>query len=270
MTGVLGRSVESIAGVLRDVFAAERVASRDGFLQNRDPRVTLVSITGLALAVMFTRSLAVTTLFAVLTVLLAHLSAVSLFRLGRRAAVVPLASAVVVLPQAVLIPGEPVLSGFGVVVTDAGLVYVLRFGLRVGTGVALLSLLVLTTPFSAVVAAMRDLRVPVTVVWVIAVAYRFLFLFFDELQRLVIARNSRTTGRSSVRGGWRDAKRLAGTFLLRAIDRGQRVGQGMRARGGARPPSPYSRSRHLDRADYALLSLALVAVVGSGVLQWSP
>ena len=92
--------------------------------------------------------------------------------------------------------------------------------------------------------------------------------FFDELQRLVIARNSRTTGRSNLPGGWRDARRLAGTFLLRTLDRGERVGRGMRARGGDRPPSPYSRSRTVDRGDYALVALAVVAVVGSGVVRW--
>jgi Zn-dependent alcohol dehydrogenase len=53
------------------------------------------------------------------------------------------------------------------------------------------------------------------------------FLFFDELQRLVLARNSRMTGRSSVRGGWRDARRIAGTFLLRTLGRGERLGRAL-------------------------------------------
>ena len=268
MTGVVGRSVESITGALRAFFAAERVAAADGFLQRRDPRVTLCSVAGLALAVMITRTLAATLCFAILTAILARLSHVPLRRLVARSAVVPLASAVIVLPQLVLFPGDPLLQAFGLTVTDAGVVYVLQFTLRVGVGVALLSLLVMTTTFSAVVAAMRQLRVPVALVWVVAVTYRYLFLFFDELQRLVLARNSRMTGRSTLRDGWRDAKRLAGTFLLRALDRGERVGRGMRARGGARAPSPYGRSRTVDAGDYALLALALVAIVASGVVRW--
>lgn len=268
MTGVVGGSVESITGAFRTVFTAEQVAASDGFLQRRDPRVTLCSIAGLALAVMITRSLVVTIGFAGLTMVLARFSAVSLRRLVARAGVVTVASAIIVLPQMVLLPGDPLFQAFGLVITDAGLSYVVRFTLRVGTGVALLSLLVMTTPFSTVVAAMRELRVPVTIVWVVAITYRFLFLFFDELQRLVIARNSRTTGRTTISGGWRDAKHIAGTFMLRTLDRGQRVGRGMRARGGARPPSPYSHSGQIDRMDYALVLLAITALVGSGVLQW--
>lgn len=268
MTGVVGRSVESITGALRTVFTAEQVASSDGLLQRRDPRVSLCSVGALALAVMLTRTLAVVLCFGVVTILLARLSAVPLRQLLARSAVIPLVSAVIVLPQAVLLPGDALVQAFGLSVTDGGVAYVVLFTLRVGVGVALLSLLVMTTPFSAVIAAMRELRVPVALVWVIAVTYRYLFLFFDELQRLVLARNSRTTGQSSLRGGWRDAKRLAGTFLLRTLDRGERVGRGMRARGGARPPSPYSRSRTVDRGDYALVALAVVAVAGSGVVRW--
>ena len=268
MTGVVGRSVESITGALRTVFTAEQVASSDGFLQRRDPRVSLCSVGALALAVMLTRTLAVVLCFGVVTILLARLSAVLLRQLLARSAVVPLVSAGIILPQAVLLPGDALVQAFGLSVTDGGVAYVVLFTLRVGVGVALLSLLVMTTPFSAVIAAMRELRIPVALVWVIAVTYRYLFLFFDELQRLVLARNSRTTGQSSLRGGWRDAKRLAGTFLLRTLDRGERVGRGMRARGGARPPSPYSRSRTVDRGDYALVALAVVAVAGSGVVRW--
>jgi len=269
VTGILGRSAESVAVALRGVFAAERVAARDGFLQRRDPRVSLCSITGLALAVVIARTLPVTVAIGLVTVALARLSAVPLWRLVARSAVVTLASAVVVLPQVVLLPGEPVARGLGLAVTDAGVAYVLTFTARVGVGVALLSLLALTTPFSAIVAALRALRVPVALVWVVAVTYRYLFLFFAELRRLVLARNSRTAGGSTARDGWRDARRIAGAFLLRALDRGERVGRGMRARGGARPPSPYERSRALDRHDYALAALAVAVVVGSGVVRWT-
>lgn len=268
MTGVVGRSVESITSALRSVFTAEQVAATDGLLQRRDPRVSLCSIAGLALAVMITRTLAVTLFFGVVTILLAWLSAVPLRRLFARSSVVPLMSAFIVLPQAVLLPGDPLVQAFGLAVTDTGVAYIILFTLRVGVGIALLSLIVMTTPFSAVVAAMRELRVPVALVWVVAVTYRYLFLFFDELQRLVLARNSRTTGHSSLRGRWRNAKQLAGTFLLRTLDRGERVGRGMRARGGARPPSPYGQSRTVDRGDYMLVALAVVAVVGSGVIRW--
>jgi cobalt/nickel transport system permease protein len=189
--------------------------------------------------------------------------------LAARSAVVPLISALIVLPQTIIMPGETLLSFTGVTITVAGVEYVILFTLRVGVGIGLLSLIVLTTPFSAVIAAMRSLHIPVALVWVIAITYRYLFLFFDELQRLVLARNSRTTGRTRLRGAWRDAHRLVGSFLLRTLNRGERVGRGMRARGGAHAPSPYGRLQQIDTYDYALLTISGVAVIITGVIRWS-
>ncbi|WP_273837435.1 cobalt ECF transporter T component CbiQ [Halococcus sp. PRR34] len=268
MTGELANSTETVSSALRDFFAAERIEAEDGFLQTRDPRVAVLSVAGLALAVMLTRTLPVVVSLGGVAVVLAWRSSVPLRRLLARSLVVPLTSAVIVLPQAVLLPGETLVGVAGFAVTDAGVAYVLLFTLRVGVGVGLLSLLVLTTPFSVVVAAMRDLRVPVAIVWVTAITYRYLFVFFDELRRLILARNSRTAGEASVHRGWRDARGIAGTFLLRTLDRGERVGRGMRARGGARPPSPYGRSRALEGGDYVLLAVALLAIAGSGVVRW--
>jgi cobalt/nickel transport system permease protein len=269
VSGAVAASLAGLAGALRRFFAAGDAAEADGLLQRRDPRVAVLAVTGFAAAVVLARQPAVTLALAAVTLVLAWLSAVSLRRLVARSAAVVLVSALVVLPQAVLLPGETLVRVGGLAVTDAGVVYVAWFTLRVGVGVGLLSVLVLTTPFSAVVAGLRGLGVPAALVWVLAVTYRYLFLLFDELRRLLLARNSRTRA-TGLRAGWRDARRLAGTFLLRALDRGERVGRGMRARGGARPPSPYRRTTELDRGDLLLLAAAAGAVVCAGVLRWAP
>jgi cobalt/nickel transport system permease protein len=268
MTGTLAATAEGVTELLRDFFVAERIADADGYLQRREPRVKLLGITGLVVATMLTRTPAMLALFAGVVACLALVSAVPLSRLLKRSAVVPLATVVVVAPQVVLQPGPALAEFAGVTVTATGVAYVLTFTLRVGVAVSLLSLLVLTTPFAAVVAAARGLGVPTPIVWVLAVTYRYLFLFFDELRRLLLARNSRTVGGDGLRAEWRDGRRLAGTFLLRTLERGERVGRGMRARGGARPPSPYARSRALNAGDYALVGLTLSAIVASTVVRW--
>lgn len=268
MTGAVAGSAERVASVLREFFVVERTAAADGFLQTREPRVKLLCITGLVVATMLTRSAAVLLALVGVVGVLATVSSVPIRRLLSRATVVPAATLLIVAPQLVLMSGESLVGAFGLTVTKAGVAYVLLFTLRVSVGVALISLLVLTTPFSSVVAAIRGLGVPTPLVWVIAVTYRYLFLFFDELRRLLLARNSRTTGRDGLRAEWYDARRLAGMFLLRALERGERVGRGMRARGGARPPSPYERSQTLDLGDYGLIILSVMAITTSVVIRW--
>lgn len=268
MTGALARTAEGITELLRDFFVAERIAAAEGFLQTRDPRVTVLALTGLVVATMLTRSPVVLGLFASIVVVLAVVSTVPLGRLAKRSAVVPLATALIVAPQLMLQPGPALVNVAGLTVTSTGVQYVLVFTFRVTVAVATLSLLVLTTPFSAVVAAARGLGVPIALVWVLSVTYRYLFLFFDELSRLLIARNSRTSRSDGIRAEWRDGRRLVGTFLLRALERGERVGRGMRARGGARAPSPYAHSKAVDGGDYALAVLSIVAVATSVVVRW--
>lgn len=268
MTGRVAGSAERVTAFLRDFFVAERTARGEGFLQSREPRTKVIAIVTLLVGAMLTRSVIVLVGVLALTALLARLSAVPLRRLAARSAPIPLASMLVVAPQAVLIPGDPVAGAFGLTVTAEGLAYVGLFTLRVAAGVSLLSTLVLTTPFASVVAAMRRLRVPVALVWVIAVTYRYLFLFFDELRRLILARNSRTTGGDGLRGEWRDARRLSGTFLLRALDRGERVGRGMRARGGSTEPTPYEQGTRLDLGDYALATTAALVVGVAAIVRW--
>lgn len=268
MTGSVARSTERVVEVLRGFFITDQVAKRDGFLQSRDPRVTVLAIAGFALAVVIARSFLVLVGLALLTGFIAWRSAVPFKALIARSAIVPLFSAMIVLPQAVLLAGDPIAGVGGVTVTNTGVLYVIQFTLRVGLGVALLALLVTTTRVSAILAALRALHVPATVVWVMAITYRYLFLFFEELRRLLYARNSRANPTTSLRAGWTDGRRLAGTFLLRTLDRGVRVGRGMRARGGARAPTPYAKTESLDRYDYGLIIVAAVAIVGSGVVRW--
>jgi cobalt/nickel transport system permease protein len=155
-----------------------------------------------------------------------------------------------------------------VTVSADGLVYVATFTLRVWTCVALLALVVLTTRFSEIVAALGRLGVPATVVWLLVVTYRYLFLFLSELRRLLLARESRTVGRRRRRDAWTDAGRLAGTFLLRTVARGERVHRGMCARGGARPPSPYRRAGAAGPADVAFVATGLLLALAAGVGRW--
>lgn len=260
----------TVTELLRSFFVAERTATRDGFLQRLQPRATLLGTVSLLVAVVVSRHPLAVLALAAVPPALALASSVSLRRLVARSAPVPLASAVVVLPQAVLLPGPVVFEAVGLAVSVDGLVYVVTFTVRVWTGVALLALVVLTTPFSEIVGALRRLRLPATVVWLLVITYRYLFLFFSELRRLLLARESRTVGRRGWRGAWRDAGRLSGSFLLRTIERGESVHRGMRARGGARPPSPYRRGGAWGLAEYCFVASAVVIAVAAGVVRWFP
>jgi len=265
---MLCHAATTITGVLRSFFVAEQTAARDGFLQSRQPLATLLGTAALLVGVVVSRDPLVVAALAPVPLALALASSVSLRQVAARTVPVAFASLVVVAPQAFLFPGRSLVEVAGFAVTADGLSYVVTFTLRVWTGVSLLAVLVLTTPFADVVAALRRLRVPVALVWVLVLTYRYLFLFFSELRRLLRAREGRTVGARGLRQRWRELGQLSGTFLIRTLERGERVHRGMRARGGARPPSPYDRTGETGPTDVLFVASAVAVAISAGVIRW--
>lgn len=269
MAGVILHSAASITGLLRSFFVAERTAELDGVLQRLRAREKLLGVAALVAATVVSREVTVLLALAAVPIALASLSSVPLRRLLVRSAIVPLVSVVVVLPQAFLMPGPALTTVLGFPLSSTGSIYVVAFAVRVWTAVALLALIVLTTPFSSVLAGLRELCVPTVFVWTLAITYRYLFLLVSELDRLSMARRSRGFRGRDLRGSWRDLGRLAGTFLLRTIERGERVHRGMVSRGGSQPPSPYPSAGTVGRAEVAFVAFGVAVFVGAGVVRWA-
>jgi cobalt/nickel transport system permease protein len=90
--------------------------------------------------------------------------------------------------------------------------------------------LVNVTPFPKLLAALRRLGVPPTLVATLQFMYRYLHVLTEELDRMVLARRARTFRRA---GGldWGLLTGLIGVLFLRAFERGERVHAAMLARG---------------------------------------
>jgi len=267
---VLDRTVAEVSSQAQSFLLSTRTPERAGFLQAVDPAVKLLGIVAVLVTAVVTDDLAVLCGLATVPLAFALSSRLPLGTLVKRVALPVTAAAVVVAPQALLQPGPAVLA-LGTVpvagplaLTAPGLHYVAAFVVRVGTCVALLSVLLLTTRFSALLAALRRLRVPSLAITLLAITYRSLLLFFRELERMTHARRSRTFGDQSLGDAWRATGSFLGTFLLRSLERGERVQRAARARGGTRM-TPYDRSASLGLAD-AAFALAVVTVVGTRVI----
>lgn len=120
-------------------------------------------------------------------------------------------------------------------------------------------LLAATTGFVELLAAMRQLHLPKVLVAIMSLMWRYLFLLREEAQRMLAARASRSVRpperihqpplawRAHITGG------MAGSLLLRSIERSERVYAAMLARGynGELPGGP---ARQLQKRDWLLLS----------------
>ena len=112
-----------------------------------------------------------------------------------------------------------------------GLFMGLNAGLRVATDVSWAGLLMITTPFRDLLAALRWYKVPEILVDTLSYIYRYVFLLYDEFAAM---RNS-----AKVRGGFSDMRssfstsgQIAAKVFLRSYDRAERVWLAIQARGG--------------------------------------
>ncbi|OGH56430.1 MAG: cobalt ECF transporter T component CbiQ [Candidatus Lindowbacteria bacterium RIFCSPLOWO2_12_FULL_62_27] len=102
---------------------------------------------------------------------------------------------------------------------------------RVACDMAWMAALFLTTPFTEQIAVLRKIRVPGVLVDTLAFMYRYVFLLWDEFDRMWTAAKAR--GGMSNRARRIDTtSRLAAQIFLQAYDRAERIDLSIRARGG--------------------------------------
>jgi len=104
--------------------------------------------------------------------------------------------------------------------------------LRVLADTAWSGLLVLTTPFTEILAALRWFRMPPLVVETLGFMYRYIFLLWEEFSAMRIAARARG-GLLGRRREWRTTGAITAQVFMRAYDRAERIQEAMRSRGGA-------------------------------------
>jgi cobalt/nickel transport system permease protein len=87
-----------------------------------------------------------------------------------------------------------------------------------------------TTPFTGLLDMFRRWRVPVLLVTLLALMYRYLFVFVDELESMRRARLSRSFS-AKRRGIWRIYATMVAQLFIRSVERAERIYAAMCARG---------------------------------------
>ena len=265
------------------IHALDAYRHRASLVHDLDGRVKL------ALAVLFIVSTALTPdgawlAYALLTALVLGVIVASRLGVGfvqRRAAVaLPFALAAVTVVFSV--PGRPLLAarilGRQLALTDAGLIRFVSILLKSWLSVQVAVVLTASTPFPALLQAMRSLRVPRVLVTIAGFTYRYLFVIGDEALRLMRARAARSSVLSLSKGGvargrgganvfWRARVTggMVGSLFLRSLERSERIYDAMLARGydgevrSLRPP--VLRPRDVVVALPIILALAAIQVL---------
>ncbi len=112
-----------------------------------------------------------------------------------------------------------------------GVLQGLNAAVRVAADCGWMAALFLTTPFTEMLSSLRRIRVPGILVDTLSFMYRYVFLLWDEFERMWTA--ARARGGMSTRGRKIDTvSRMAAQIFLQAYDRAERIDISIRARGG--------------------------------------
>jgi cobalt ECF transporter T component CbiQ len=231
--GVIERTLGDITHTLEQSLFAEEIARRRGLLQSLDPRVKVVSIILLLIAVSLSRSLAVIAGLYLVTLALAWRSSVPMgFFVKRVWLFMPFFTGIIALPAFFLTPGPALVQlPWGWVITRPGATTALFLLLRVSTSVSLTVLMVLTTPWNSVLKALGVLHVPDVFVLILGMTFRYIYLLLHTTNDMLLSRQSRIVGPLSGADERRLIAASAGTLLSKSLHLSGEVYLAMQSRG---------------------------------------
>jgi cobalt ECF transporter T component CbiQ len=262
------RSLQSFIRALGRALESEELSKLDGLLQRLDPRVKVIGLPTLIVAAAVSHRLAVIAAIFIIGVVLAMLSQIPLRTLAARIWMAVLVfTGVIALPAIFITPGQIIyrLPLLGWTLTAQGGHSALFLIGRTETAATLSLLLVLTTPWSHVLKALRSLRVPAALIVIFGMTYRYIFLLLATARDLFESRQSRTVGSLPGRERRRIAAATAGALMGKSFQLSHEVYLAMQSRG-------FSGEAHvlsdftMKRRDYA--GLAVLLALSATAFWW--
>ncbi len=136
-------------------------------------------------------------------------------------------------PALFLVPGQAiyVLPLWSWTVTTQGLRAAIHLIMRAETAATFSVLLVLCTPWTNLLKALRVLRLPVVLVVILGMTYRYIFLLLRNAHDMFTSRKSRMVGRLDGPEQRRAATACAGVLMSKTLQLSGDVYLAMRSRG---------------------------------------
>jgi len=232
--GFVERTIRGLSQAMERALYAEELARADGLLQRLDPRVKVVGLLALLVAAALARSIVVILGLFGVALALAVLSRVPLRTLATRVWTGALLfTGSLALPAIFITPGQVIyrLPLLGWPITAQGLGAAAYLITRVETATTFSMLLILCTPWTHVLKALRVLHVPVVFVVILGMTYRYIFLMLQSARDMFESRQSRMVGTLAGADRRRLASASVGVLLSKSLQLSNDVYMAMLSRG---------------------------------------
>jgi cobalt/nickel transport system permease protein len=245
----IGKTLSGIFNFLEETIVSESYARQKGLLQSLDPRVKLISIIALIVAVTMVTDWRLMFFVYVLTLLFAFVSRIGVwFFIKRVWLFIPIFTGIIALPMVfnVFFPGDSLVTLFTlgagakigpialpetIAITRQGTMGAISFTLRVATCVSSAVLLFLTTPRDVLFKSLRSVGVPKVYVLTLDMCYRYIFLLTDMVKSFYTAKKSRTIKNLPLLDEQKWVGGRIGFTLVKSLDMAEKVHGAMVSRG---------------------------------------
>jgi cobalt ECF transporter T component CbiQ len=267
--GFVRRAIGQVLEAETWALEAASDSERRGLLQRLDPRVKVVSAALLLVGAAASHSVAaIAAVFATVT-FFGVLSSLTFRSMALRVWIpVLLFTLVIGSPAVFTTPGTTSLTipGTSFTVTEQGVRTALLLVARVLTAGTIAYVLVVSTSWPRVLAALRRLHVPAPAVALLAMTYRYIFLLTGAAHDMLQSRESRAVGRMSRSTQRSVASAMMGSLMLRSLALSNDVHRAMQSRGfrGSFDSLETFRARGRDLLALAFAFSATIVTIWSG------
>lgn len=245
----VGKTLSGIFNFLEETIVSEGFARKNGLLQSLDPRVKLISIVALIVAVTMVTDWRLMLLVYALTLVFASASRIGIwFFIKRVWLFIPIFTGIIALPMIfnVFFPGDSLVTLFTlgpgvklgpfalpetIAITRQGTMGAISFTLRVATCVSAAVLLFLTTPRDRLFKSLRSIGTPKVYVLTLDMCYRYIFLLTDMVKSFYTAKKSRTIKSLPLLEEQKWVGGRIGFTLVKSLDMAEKVHGAMVSRG---------------------------------------
>jgi len=246
----------------------ECAAHDNGLASQIDPRVKVVSVFLFSCLVAVSSRFVVLGIALVLAVFAVALAKVPVKDATKRLLAVNVFVLFLWLFLPFSVPGKPVATIAGLVITLEGVAYAARITIK--SNVIMLGLIVLvhSTSILTLGQALHELKIPKKIVHLFFFTYRYIHVIHREYIRLLNAMKVRGFSPGTNMHTYRTFAHLVGMLLVRSADRGERVHRAMICRNFT--GRFYSlKTFTLKRADLWVLITTLTLITVLGLLEWT-
>lgn len=244
----------------------EKETDKESPLHSMDGRIKLILLIFIIVYAVFSTQIAVMIFLEIYLLLLIYISNVSFKTSLKRVLLLLPFGGFIIAFQPFIQPGNVIWTGaFGLQITDGGLMWAILLLSRLIVALTSIVLLSSISPMQEVVQSFRKLGMPREFAMILSLMIRFLFMFYDELHRIMHAQKARCFDafNNKLPYKWR-MKQLGYTvamMFLRAYEQGETIYLSMASRGFSDESNLYhDRDAKIGSREYIFIGVTLTLV----------